>query len=496
MHEGVLQFRACREFIPQQSPEALNWSLLLRKDTHSPPSTSAPTFELELHDTATDGRGVGRLANGKVVFVEGALGGEVITATLLNETSTMADAQVVSVSKKSDMRQKPPCRQAAQCGGCQLQHVTPTSQLTLKKQWLVQTLRRIGQWPVEHINSAGRMLRCEQGITSRYRQRVRWHFNGKELGFFARRSHSVVSAEGCLIVAPPLERARAELLARLTATDMSDVFRAAGLVDMQIEATALKNETVTLWLKDVRCTGGNATEAKIRDLMHSFVKQWNGRQIDERGFIQIGHPDLESFSIAPQGFLQPHRDAMELYRSEITKQLKALVRSPALEALQNKRTWTAWDLYCGAGAFSDLPGKVAGNSRHVTTWSVEGVSAAINALKWNHPSLAAQATVDDVREFIAARVRAGELPDMLMCDPPRDGIGAPTARALATALTKKTTPTVIVWIACDMASFARDTKPFLDASFQMHSLALFDCFTHTMHAEIISIFWYPGAEVK
>ena len=464
----------------------------MQKEFQSNTSNSNPTFELELHDTATDGRGVGRLANGKVVFVEGALGGEVITASLLHETNSMADAQVVSVIKKSDMRQKPPCRQASHCGGCQLQHIAPTAQLTLKKQWLVQTLRRIGQWPAEQIQAAGRILRCEQAVTSRYRQRVRWHFNGKDIGFFARRSHSVVSAEGCLIVAPPLERARAELLARLTSLEMAEHFAVAKLEDLQIEATLLKNEAVTLWLKDVKCAAGNAAEAKIRDLMHSFVKQWNGRQIDERGFIQINHPDIENFSIAPQGFLQPHRHAMELYRSEINKQLKSLIRLPGFEPLHNKRTWTAWDLYCGAGAFSDLPSKVAGNTRHVTTWSVEGVAAAINALKWNHPSMAAQATVDDVREFIAALVRASELPDLLLCDPPRDGIGAPTARVLAQALAKKGTPSAVVWIACDMASFARDTKPFLDASFNLHSLALFDCFTHTMHAEVIAIFWYPG----
>lgn len=474
-------------------------SLLLRrctvhKDALSTPTSPTPAFELELHDTATDGRGVGRLANGKVVFVEGALGGEVITATLLHETSTMADAQLVSVIKKSDMRQKPACRVSAQCGGCQLQHVTPASQLALKKQWLIQTLRRVGQWSAENINFASRLLRCEQGVASRYRQRVRWHFNGHELGFFARRSHMVVSSEGCIIAAAPLERARAELLARLTSPELADVFKSVQLLDMQIEATVLKNEVVTLWLKDVKCAAGNTAEAKVRDLMHTFVKQWNGRQIDERGFIQIAHPELDSFSIAPQGFIQPHRNAMEHYRGEISRQLKALVKIPALSNLNNKRNWTAWDLYCGAGAFSDLPSKAGGPHRHVTTWSVEGVSAAINALKWNHPSLAAQATVDDVREFIAARVRANEFPDLILCDPPRDGIGAPTARALAQALTKKSSPTIVVWIACDMASFARDTKPFLDASFQMHSIALFDCFTHTIHAEVISVFWFAGKE--
>jgi 23S rRNA (uracil1939-C5)-methyltransferase len=236
------------------------------------------------------------------VFVEGALGGEVVTAVLLHETSSMADAQVVSVLKKSDMRQKPPCRQASQCGGCQLQHVTPSSQLALKKQWLVQTLRRIGQWPAEQISAAGRLLRCEQGLTSRYRQRVRWHFNGEHLGFFARRSHQVVSAEGCIIAAAPLEQARAQLLARLRSAELSEAFNTAGLIDMQIEATLLKNETVSLWLKDVRCSAGNVAEAKIRELMHNFIRTWNGPQIDERGFVQVHHPEIENFSLAPPRF--------------------------------------------------------------------------------------------------------------------------------------------------------------------------------------------------
>lgn len=454
--------------------------------------TNSGAFELELYDTATDGRGVGRLASGKVVFVEGAIGGEVITATLVQENSSMAEAQLSSVVKKSDMRQKPPCRHAQVCGGCQLQHVIPAAQLTLKKQWLVQTLRRIGQWPAEQINSAARLLRCEQAAATRYRQRVRWHFNGSELGFFARKSHNVIATEGCLIVAPQLDRARSELQARLNASEFQELFASAQLVDLQIEATLLRNEAVTLWLKDTRCSGGNAAEAKLRDAMHAFIKQWNGVQIDSRGFIQIAHPDNDSFVISPQGFLQPHRSAMDIYRGEILRQLKQLIKIPALVKLNSKRNWTAWDLYCGAGAFSDLPTKAGGPQRHVTTWSVEGVSTAIQALKWNHPPLAGQATVEDVREFIAARVKAQELPDVLLCDPPRDGIGAPTARALANALIKKNSPSVVVWIACDMASFARDTKPFLDAAFLLHSIALFDCFAHTMHAEVISIFWHPG----
>jgi tRNA/tmRNA/rRNA uracil-C5-methylase (TrmA/RlmC/RlmD family) len=212
--------------------------------------------------------------------------------------------------------------------------------------------------------------------------------------------------------------------------------------------------------------------------------------------VQVHHPEIESFSLAPQGFIQPHRHALELYRTEISKQLKSLLKHPLLEPLLAKGNWTAWDLYCGAGAFSDLPSKAAGNNRAVTTWCIEGIAAAVSATKKNHPGLTGQAIADDVREFIAARIRANDLPEIVVCDPPRDGIGAPTTRALATALSKKASPSVVVWIACDMASFARDTKPFLDSTFELFSLSLFDCFTHTTHAEIIGIFWHAGQMQK
>ncbi|MCH8820533.1 MAG: TRAM domain-containing protein, partial [Acidobacteria bacterium] len=128
-------------------------------ELHDLPVTEAETAatEVELHDTATDGRGVGRLPTGKVVFVEGGISGECVTVRLEGETRTLAQGSLESVLKRSEMRQDPPCLQAARCGGCQLQHVTPEGQLTLKRQWLVQTLRRVGGWSSEQIDMAARL---------------------------------------------------------------------------------------------------------------------------------------------------------------------------------------------------------------------------------------------------------------------------------------------------------------------------------------------------
>jgi tRNA/tmRNA/rRNA uracil-C5-methylase (TrmA/RlmC/RlmD family) len=123
---------------------------------------------------------------------------------------------------------------------------------------------------------------------------------------------------------------------------------------------------------------------------------------------------------------------------------------------------------------------------------VDGEASAITSLKLNYPALSAHAVVGDVREFIQARIGDCELPDILICDPPRDGIGLPAARSLSRLLADRRAPTALIWMACDNASLARDLKPFLDAGFRLHSMALFDCFTYTTHAETVTLLGCSG----
>ena len=462
-------------------------------ELHDLPVTEAETAatEVELHDTATDGRGVGRLPTGKVVFVEGGISGECVTVRLEGETRTLAQGSLESVLKRSEMRQDPPCPQAARCGGCQLQHVTPEGQLTLKRQWLVQTLRRVGGWSSEQIDMADRLIRCQQASPQGYRVRARWHFDGETLGFFARRSHQVVSSEGCLLLTRPLADTRLELLARLKADRFRGLYQRAGLVDLQFEATLLRNHAVVLSLCGLVCRRPKE-ESTLRKNLQRLVREWNGPQVDGDGFANVAHPERDPFLVSAQVFVQPHFEALSLYRTEILDQLQRLLEQPAFSSLDRKAEWTAWDLYCGAGALSDLPGLAAGAGHEVTTWSVDGKASAIAALELNHPALAAHAVVGDVREFIRDREGDQDLPDILICDPPRDGIGLAAARSLSRLLADRPSPTAFIWLGCDNASLARDLKPFLDAGFMLHSMALFDCFTYTIHAETVVLLGCPG----
>jgi tRNA/tmRNA/rRNA uracil-C5-methylase (TrmA/RlmC/RlmD family) len=280
-------------------------------------------------------------------------------------------------------------------------------------------------------------------------------------------------------------------LARLKTDELSRLYTRAGLVDLQFEATQLRNHAVVLSLSALECRR-QKEESALRKKLQLLVKEWNGTQVDSKGFADVAHPERDPFLVGARVFVQPHSEALSLYRAEILDQLQQLLRQPAFSSLDQKAEWTAWDLYCGAGAISDLPDLAAGAGHKVTTWSVDGEASAIAALQLNHPALAAHSLVGDVRDFIRDRIDDREFPDILICDPPRDGIGLPAARNLSRVLADRQAPTALIWLSCDHASLARDLKPFLDAGFSLHSMALFDCFTYTTHTETVALLGCSG----
>src|SRR5690606_30559579 len=98
---------------------------------------------LHIDSLDIEGRGVAR-HEGKVFFVEGALPGEQVKASLIQDKPRYALASVAQIIKPSAQRRKPPCVYAASCGGCSLQHMEPEAQVAAKQRVLEDVLLRIG----------------------------------------------------------------------------------------------------------------------------------------------------------------------------------------------------------------------------------------------------------------------------------------------------------------------------------------------------------------
>jgi len=152
-----------------------------------------------------EGRGVARI-EGKVIFIEGALTGEVVSYSSYRKKPSFELAQVTQIHKSSAMRVQPKCSHFGVCGGCSMQHLDARAQVAVKQRILEDTLWHIGKVKAETI------LRPIYGQPWGYRERARLSVRhvikkGKTLvGFHEKRSSFVADMQNCEILAPKIAK--------------------------------------------------------------------------------------------------------------------------------------------------------------------------------------------------------------------------------------------------------------------------------------------------
>ncbi len=123
---------------------------------HTPPAPHAPHTPRTPPDRAViesldqEGRGVAHV-NGKAIFIEGALPGEVVTFNAYRKKPSFELAQAGQVLKPAFVRVTPQCRYFGLCGGCSLQHMDARAQVAAKQRILEDNLRHIGKVEPELI---------------------------------------------------------------------------------------------------------------------------------------------------------------------------------------------------------------------------------------------------------------------------------------------------------------------------------------------------------
>ncbi len=158
---------------------------------------------------AAGGDGVARLADGRVVFVHGALPGEDVVVAVGETKRDFARGSVAEVITASPSRRTPPCPEVlAGCGGCGWQHVEPDAQLEWKVAVAVDALRRTAKLPEAAVVAGGRA--GEAG----YRTTMRLAVAGGRLGLRRERAHEVVAIGHCLVAHPALDSLRGAVRVR------------------------------------------------------------------------------------------------------------------------------------------------------------------------------------------------------------------------------------------------------------------------------------------
>jgi 23S rRNA (uracil1939-C5)-methyltransferase len=433
-------------------------ALMARRARGHPSShASAPTVErLRIDSIAAGGEGVGRLVDGRAIFVHRTAPGDEVDVAVTTSRPRWARGRLLRLVVPSPQRREPPCPHYLECGGCTLEHIRYDAQLEAKRLIVKNALERIGGIRIDIPEVVPSPLQI------RYRNRVSFALRRSgvtkvEAGFHAIHDPSrIVPIDGrCLLPEPPIaavwDRLRAEWgpgAARLpagSALRLTLRTSASGAVSLLIEGGS-----------------GSGYPEELIARVPELNSIWH-RPDQHRVVHLAGDPGLletwggESFTVGGTAFLQVNREAADLLEQHVADLAGDLSGQRVVDA------------YCGIGTHSR---RMAARGAIVT--GIELDSEAASTAGRLAPS-GVEVLTGRVEDFLASSLPA----DLLVLNPPRPGVAR---EALDTILARE--PGRIIYISCDPATLARDLR-LLHESYDLVSIRCFDMFPQTAHVESV-----------
>jgi 23S rRNA (uracil1939-C5)-methyltransferase len=392
-----------------------------------------------------------RTDEGDVVFVDGGIPDELAAVELKHRRKKLWYGNVVSLLEPSPHRVVPPCPYVPECGGCQLQHIAYQHQLTLKRDIVLDAMRRQRvALPDVRVH----------GMPDPWRYRWRGEFHvvpGEEgmsdagLGFNRARSWSGIAVDDCLIHHDTIGRSLPAL---------RQAVRESGNDALNVLHLTVGDEGNELLLrgKPRRALDAAAVDAAARSLPRDL--HWN---TDSTTLAWRGH----MFRVMPESFIQVNQGQVDV------------LYSLALDALGDLRDARVVDGYSGIGVLSTA---IAETAREVVCIEENPVAVHLGRLN------ARMNGVEDRLRYVCApvetalsRVAAEEPVDAVVLDPPRAGCEGGVTGWLALA-----GPPRVVYVSGDPATLARDLHVLVSSGpYSVERFDLVDMFPQTHHVESV-----------
>ena len=470
----------------------------------APPPAGVPDNALQVLSMDMDAQGIARKADGKVVFIDGALTGEWVSANVHRKKNNWEAASLLAVHRESSQRVRPGCvhfgLHAGACGGCKMQHLHASAQVASKQRVLEDNLWHLGKVKAETL------LRPIEGPTWGYRYRARLsvrHVVKKGVvlvGFHERKSRYIADMQSCKILPPHVDALLLPLRALIAGLQARDTCP-------QIEL-ACGDSVTALVLRHLEplCDGDLA---QLRTFAQTHGVQW---------WLQPKGPDtvhlLDPQEAAPLAYALPDFGITMPFKptdfTQVNPHINRVLVSRALRLLDAQAHERVIDWFCGLGNFT-LP--IATCAREVL--GVEGSATLVARAQENYEQNQAQRQAGQAlaATHFVARNLFEMTPEMLvqdgvadkwLVDPPREGafalakaladihqsrIGAEGAPPLPAGAAQWQPPRRIVYVSCNPATLARDAGLLVhQAGYRCTAAGVVNMFPHTAHVESMAVF--------
>ena len=419
---------------------------------------------------------------GQKVIVKNALEGQVVRFSINKKKRDKIEGRLLEVIEPSPIEQPAACKHFGICGGCRYQNLSYEQQLDLKKRQVEELIEKSGlSFAIENIYGSP--------ITEGYRNKMEFTFGDEEkdgplaLGMHKKNSfYDIVTLEDCRIVDPDFNVLLQAILKYFKEKGETyfHKIRHEGFLRHLVMRRSVKTGDILINL--VTTTQSRLDESE-------FVNMILSQKIDGKvvGILHTLNDNLADvvqsdetktlygqdyfyeylynmrFKISPFSFFQTNTLGAEVLYDKVR------------EYVGETKDKLIYDLYTGTGTIAQMLASVA--SKVV---GVEIVEEAVEAAKKN----AVDNHLDNC-EFIAGDVlkvvdNLTKKPDILVLDPPRDGIHPKALRKIINFNVDE-----MVYVSCKPTSLMRDLLVFREAGYEVKRACLVDMFPGTVHVETV-----------
>jgi len=396
------------------------------------------------------GQAMGRLPDGRAVFVPFALPGEQVRLRPVEEKRGHVRAELLEVLQPSASRISPRCAHFGLCGGCHYQHMPYADQLAAKSAILREQLQRLGGLSDPPLAPA---VPAPEDFY--YRNHVQFHLapDGK-LGYHREGSAEVFPIQECHLPEPPLDAIWKQMEIEAIPGLERIGLRLGSGDDIQLILDGSEPRPPELSVEDLPISVAYLSPAGRLVLAGS-----------EAVYIEVLG---RAFRLSAGSFFQVNTRMAETMVEHLLGELPA--------RLNPDRGVTLLDAYCGVGLFSAFLAPLVGRLVGIEALPFAGDDFAVNLDEFDNVELY-QASVEDVLPALEIE------PQIALVDPPRAGLSR-----LALDGILRLQPSLLVYISCDPATLARDAKRLVSAGYSLKKITPFDLFPQTYHIESIT-FW-------
>ena len=455
-----------------------------------------------------EAQGIAHRADGKVVFIEGALPYEVVTANVYRKKPSFEKAIAMHIHRESSQRVTPACPyfglHTGACGGCKMQHLHISAQVAVKQRVLEDALQHIGKLKADNL------MRPIEGPAWGYRYRARLSVRyvrkkGEVLvGFHERKSSFVTDMQNCSVLPPHVSRMLMPLRELIASLDAKETVP-------QIELACGDSITALVLRHMQGLSDGDKLKLRAFAAINPGLQWWlQPGGLETVALLDEDVPQL-CYTLPEFGVVMPFKPTDF---TQVNPHINQVLVSRALRLLDVQLHERVIDWFCGLGNFT-LP--LATRARDVL--GVEGSDVLVARATENYQSNRAKSqqkraqgaikfVVRNLFEMTPATLARDGMADKWLVDPPREGAFelfkslAALNQQLATGvpcddgihqqslvLGNWALPKRIVYVSCNPATLARDAGVLVQSgAYRCSSAGVVNMFPHTAHVESIAVF--------